>query len=1154
MATLTIKTNTGFNTNDAFAFSNPQTTWQKPLLWIVKDSVSGMSHRWIGKNFTYDADGNITGGNATSLSVIDAAGSVYASVKFTAPWDFATQGSPGSYAALLAGDDVIIGGTGDDVLGGGNGSGTNANGVYSYNGHSYLLSNAGTWTEAEAQAVSLGGHLVTINDQAENDWVFSTFQNILNANLWIGYTDQETEGNFKWISGENSTYSNWYSGEPNNAGGGEDYAHLYPDYSGLWNDLPNSLAGWTPMQGLIELNNTNGKDTLKGGQGNDTYTVDSTGDKVIETANAGTDTVNSSITYKLTANVENLTLTGSETLKGLGNGLDNVITGNSAANVLLGYDGNDTLSGGLSNDNLQGGDGADTAVYSGVSTDYKFDYKNNILKITDTNLADGDDGVDTLANIEKLQFSDKSLDSNMLNIKTAEAIFNSNGYYKTFFQLSAASYVHSASFTKTGTEATTSDTAEGKLKLDSLSNIESIGVDLLQNFTNSKTPFDLNLDTVKTYKLPTIAGQVGADNYNIAFQDGYYVGYDDVGIDKSSVALVGKSADALFLAFRGTDANGGDYQEDLLGMDRHYARYAPLINGIDQYLKAHPEIKHVYVSGHSLGGEMAMQYMIDHQGEMYQAVTFEAANKLAPATGDARFINFEMRGDIVPDLGLGNNYGKTIHLDYEAATSYSEILTPHFMVSTDAQLDTLIKAIEPTNNNRIDLGLANRVYVDDNSDGIIITNTFASGKLLTDSAAVGVVGAFASLIPFAGVPIALTAAGVVGVASAAYYEDTKEYIQTGYDLKTAFDNPDGILVLRPFLGLGAGQFNLTDDNLQTVIVGDDDITLSENIFVNGATENHSLTLIGNSGNNKLIGGSGNDVLIGGADQDLLIGGSGDDILFGGLYKNSGVEQYSVIPDKVKNLISYTDAKSTDEVDVGFYMGGFGADTMIGELSESAYNSTDENFTTDNDGDNDYFFIDVNPAYNENNVDTIKNFYVAGDDSSADDWLVFSAEQLGLSFAEYSDFGREQIPLHYDPLGLESFWKPGTTEDNLNGYQLPMENQVFSAYEERLFKVDNITDYTTHQNTPGFNSFDNYLDDLDMSIIPDDLGDSLFAFILDTSKGDLYFDRDGNTDYNDTVKVAHIDIDSEGKSHPNGDYLTDFHTDQIIILPSFDLWA
>ncbi|OYT88665.1 MAG: hypothetical protein CFE43_21310, partial [Burkholderiales bacterium PBB3] len=98
---------------------------------------------------------------------------------------------------------------------------------------------------------------------------------------------------------------------------------------------------------------------LTGGLGDDTYVVGA-GDTVIELTGEGQDTVQSATTYTLSANVENLTLTGSSAINGTGNALSNVLTGNSAANVLTGGDGDDTLDGKAGNDTMAGGTGNDT--------------------------------------------------------------------------------------------------------------------------------------------------------------------------------------------------------------------------------------------------------------------------------------------------------------------------------------------------------------------------------------------------------------------------------------------------------------------------------------------------------------------------------------------------------------------------------------------------------------------------------------------------------------------------------------------------------------------------------------------------------------------------------------------------------------------------
>jgi Ca2+-binding RTX toxin-like protein len=99
-----------------------------------------------------------------------------------------------------------------------------------------------------------------------------------------------------------------------------------------------------------------------GGTGDDTFVVDVLADTVTERPNEGTDLVLASVSgYALTANVENLTLTGTA-INGTGNALDNRLTGNSLNNTLAGLAGADILDGGAGTDTLQGGDDDDTYI------------------------------------------------------------------------------------------------------------------------------------------------------------------------------------------------------------------------------------------------------------------------------------------------------------------------------------------------------------------------------------------------------------------------------------------------------------------------------------------------------------------------------------------------------------------------------------------------------------------------------------------------------------------------------------------------------------------------------------------------------------------------------------------------------------------------
>jgi hypothetical protein len=80
----------------------------------------------------------------------------------------------------------------------------------------------------------MGGYLVTITTSGEQSFIFNIW-----PSGWIGLTDEVNEGTWRWVTGETYSYTNWNSGEPNNAGN-EDYVQFVS--GGRWNDLPNNVS------------------------------------------------------------------------------------------------------------------------------------------------------------------------------------------------------------------------------------------------------------------------------------------------------------------------------------------------------------------------------------------------------------------------------------------------------------------------------------------------------------------------------------------------------------------------------------------------------------------------------------------------------------------------------------------------------------------------------------------------------------------------------------------------------------------------------------------------------------------------------------------------------------------------------------------------
>ena len=115
-----------------------------------------------------------------------------------------------------------------------------------FNGHKYIYFNVpSTWYEAKMIAEECGGHLVTIESEAENNFSKS----LIGETVWLGATDRDSEGNWKWLTGEALTYSDWNLNQPDNASlleGQEDFLEIR---EGKWNDI----AGCTMNPFICEI-------------------------------------------------------------------------------------------------------------------------------------------------------------------------------------------------------------------------------------------------------------------------------------------------------------------------------------------------------------------------------------------------------------------------------------------------------------------------------------------------------------------------------------------------------------------------------------------------------------------------------------------------------------------------------------------------------------------------------------------------------------------------------------------------------------------------------------------------------------------------------------------------------------------------------------
>ncbi|MGE0574900.1 Calx-beta domain-containing protein [Reyranella sp.] len=190
---------------------------------------------------------------------------------------------------------------------------------------------------------------------------------------------------------------------------------------GIGNDAINVIAG-NDLDNIIDGGGD--ADEMSGGKGNDSYVVDQAGDKIMEIAGQGADSVYSYIDYTLADALENLQLFGIADISGMGNAGANVIIGNAGKNLLtggggddylVGNDGDDVFRGGAGNDIMDGGAGNDTVDYSAVAVSMTVDLTNGT--------AIGE-GIDLLIGIES---AIGSAASDLLRRDTGEGTLDGRG-------------------------------------------------------------------------------------------------------------------------------------------------------------------------------------------------------------------------------------------------------------------------------------------------------------------------------------------------------------------------------------------------------------------------------------------------------------------------------------------------------------------------------------------------------------------------------------------------------------------------------------------------------------------------------------------------------------------------------------------------------
>jgi Ca2+-binding RTX toxin-like protein len=802
----------------------------------LKISIVGESDTLTVKNHfgsSYNAVEQFQFADGTSLTAADV--TILALAGQTTDGDDLVTGTLGA--------DTLYGGAGNDTLDGGLSSDTMIGGI-----------------DNDVYVVESSGDVVIENTGEGIDTVQSSISYILGANL-----ENLTLTGYSSINGTGNELDNVITG----------------------NSYDNLLSGGA---GDDTLASGLGNDTMIGGTGNDTYVVDSAGDVVTENAGEGADTVKSFITYTLGANLENLTLTGTATINGTGNELDNVITGNSSANVLDGVTGADTMIGGLGDDTYivdnpgdviieNDGEGYDTVIanmsYAITSEGLNKliltgstslngtgnQYANTLIGNSGDNILDGGADADTMAG---------GLGNDTYVVDNVGDVITENAGAGTDTIQSSVTY--------------TLSTNVENLTLLGTANINGTGNSLDNVLTGNSG------DNVLDGRAgnDTMVGGLGNDIYIVDSTDDVVVESAGEGSDtvKSSITYtIGANTENLTLT--GTSNINGTGNELDNTITGNY--YNNILNGgagndiLDGSLGADTLI----------GGTDDDIYIIDDSGDVVIEASGEGIDMVKSSISYTLGVNVENltligasngSGNILDNVLIGNNYVN--------------------LLDGGAGADTMVG------------GIGDDTYIIDNVGDIVIENV-GEGNDTVKSSLSYTIGANVENLT------------LTGTEASDGTGNELDNVITGNNYNNVLSGGAGNDSLNGGAGAdtmagGMGDDTYIVDSASDVIIesineGIDTVKSSVSYTLSATIENLILTgsamtgtgneldnmITGNSYNNILSGGAGNDTLDGGAGTDTMFGGIGDDTYLLDSTSDVVTEYFGEGIDTVRASTSYT---------------------------------------------------------------------------------------------------------------------------------------------------------------------------------------------------------------------------------------------------------